>query len=137
MCKMCRSWEVNNKKQNLIPFSTMQRTLDEIRVWLGPVKVNFCGPGETLTNPDAFLAMEYAAKIGLRVGFISNGTLINDALAKKIVNAGIHDIAISIDGIHTHDYLRGKGVYDKAIQGIENLNKYRKLLNKNMVILIK
>jgi MoaA/NifB/PqqE/SkfB family radical SAM enzyme len=133
---MCRIWEVYNKEQNYVSISTIQKTLDEIRNWLGPIKITFCGPGETFTNPDSFLAMEYAAKIGLEVVFTSNGTLINDALAKKIVNAGILHANISIDGIHAHDYLRGNGVYVKAIRGIENLNKYRKQLNKKMTIMI-
>lgn len=33
----------------------------------------------------------------------------------------MHEVQVSIDGISSHDMLRGKGTYDKAMRGISNL----------------
>ena len=71
--------------------------------------------------------MGYANKLGYIWGMTSNGTLINDEVAKKLQKCGMRTIAISIDGIEaTHDRLRGrKGAYKSAMNGVNALIRNR------------
>jgi len=81
--------------------------------------------GEPLYRPDIFDIARYAISKGLTVALASNGTMIDAAMAKKIVDSGIQRVAISLDGIgETHDKLRKLvGSYDLAIRGVKELQK--------------
>ncbi|MDO4540328.1 MAG: radical SAM protein, partial [Syntrophomonadaceae bacterium] len=76
--------------------------------------------GEPLIRPDIFELGRYATDKGLRCVISSNGTLIDDATAVKIREAGFQYVGISIDGAPaTHDYFRAKpGAFDMALAGI-------------------
>jgi radical SAM protein with 4Fe4S-binding SPASM domain len=77
--------------------------------------------GEPLERPDIFELFKYASNIGLRAAISSNGNLISAGIAKKIADAGVSYVGISIDGMReTHDRFRGvAGSFDKAINGIK------------------
>lgn len=79
--------------------------------------------GEPLLRKDFFEIMEFAKSLGFAWGMTSNGTLIDEDCAKKLRNAGMRTISISIDGLRdTHDWFRQtKGAYDRAMEGIKNL----------------
>ena len=50
-----------------------------------------------------------ARDYGLRVALATNGTLVSKAVARKIVDAGVSRVSISLDGADaaTHDAFRG------------------------------
>ncbi|MBM2834792.1 MAG: nirJ 4, partial [Candidatus Brocadiaceae bacterium] len=64
--------------------------------------------GEPLFRPDIFDIAKYAVSKGLSVALATNGTLVDDATARKIVDAGIARVSISFDGADakTHDEFR-------------------------------
>ncbi|SHG89587.1 radical SAM additional 4Fe4S-binding SPASM domain-containing protein [Thermosyntropha lipolytica DSM 11003] len=76
--------------------------------------------GEPLLRKDLFLLGELAAEQGLRPVISSNGTLIDDEMAKKIRKAGFQYVGISIDGREeTHDNFRAqRGSFRAALRGI-------------------
>jgi MoaA/NifB/PqqE/SkfB family radical SAM enzyme len=78
--------------------------------------------GEPLIRPDVFELGRYATNLNLRVVVSTNGTLITPQVARKIKDAGIQYVGVSVDGLpDTHDRFRGmKGAFDKAIAGIRN-----------------
>ena len=79
--------------------------------------------GEPLLNQDFFDIMGYAHAQGFRWGMTSNATLITPEVARRLADAGMGTISVSIDGLReTHDRLRGlAGGYDRAMAGICNL----------------
>ena len=80
--------------------------------------------GEPLFRPDIFDITRYAVKRGLMVSLATNGTLIDNVIAKEIVESGIKRVAISIDGADekTHDDFRKQpGSLKKAIDGFKRL----------------
>ena len=80
--------------------------------------------GEPLFRPDIFDIAKYAVSKGLTVALATNGTLVDEAMAKKIVDSGVSRVAISLDGADadTHDKFRKlKGSFDLAIKGFKNL----------------
>jgi radical SAM protein with 4Fe4S-binding SPASM domain len=82
--------------------------------------------GEPLLREDIFDLASYATKKGLIATLGTNGTLIDDAVAKRIFDAGIRKVAISIDSSSSevHDQLRGvQGAWNKAVEGIKACNR--------------
>lgn len=79
--------------------------------------------GEPFLHPDVYDIVRFARRNGFSVGITSNGTLIDEETANKIVSSGINTIAVSVDGLaDSHDRFRNqKGSFDKAIRGINNL----------------
>lgn len=76
--------------------------------------------GEPLLRHDLYEMGALAAQKNLRPVISSNGTLIDDAAAKRIKEAGFQYVGISVDGLPaTHDRFRRKqGAFDQALAGI-------------------
>lgn len=78
--------------------------------------------GEPLTHPDLYWLLKTAADRGISTGVLTNGTLIGVEEAKKLRACGVDYVQISLDGCEkTHDEIRGKGSFDKAVRGINAL----------------
>ena len=79
--------------------------------------------GEPLARRDFFELAAYAKK---RIGYVSiasNGTLITRDNAKRIKDAGVDYVEISIDGATpgVHDEFRGiPGAFESAMEGVKN-----------------
>lgn len=89
--------------------------------------------GEPLFRPDIFDIASYAKKKGLILALATNGTLVDEEIAKKIVDTGIRRVSISLDGASakTHDDFRKlDGSFNLAIKGFKHL----KALNMNLQI---
>jgi AdoMet-dependent heme synthase len=76
--------------------------------------------GEPLMRADIFELAEHGRSRGLRVVMGTNGTLITEKVAERMVSSGISRVAISLDGCDNsvHDGLRKvKGSFDAAVAG--------------------
>ncbi|MBI1336888.1 MAG: radical SAM protein [Phycisphaera sp.] len=95
--------------------------LDDLADFKVPA-VLFSG-GEPLTRPDVFELAEYARSLGLHVVLSTNGTLIDEKIAKRFVELKFAYIGISLDSAFpaVHDEFRGvKGAYDRAMRGFRH-----------------
>lgn len=92
--------------------------LDDLAAFGSPV-VLFSG-GEPLMRSDLPELVAYAVRLGLRAVVSSNGTLIDDAMAKRLKEAGTTYVGISVDGrVEVHDRFRGKaGAFGRTLSGI-------------------
>jgi heme b synthase len=82
--------------------------------------------GEPLLRPDIYDIARYGTQKGLRMVMAPNGTLVTEQAAKKLKEAGIARISISLDGAgaQIHDRFRGvEGAFEGALKGIENAKK--------------
>lgn len=82
--------------------------------------------GEPLVRPDILDLAEYATSKGIRVTFSTNGTLITDAVARRMKEIGVTYAGISIDGTEPrHDVMRAKkGAFQETLKGIRNCRKH-------------
>ncbi|MBZ9577957.1 radical SAM protein [Patescibacteria group bacterium] len=119
-CQMCGVVKILNGYE--LPTEIAKRAFDQIAGWKQDSVIVLTG-GEPLLREDIFELIDYAAKAGLKIEVVSNGALIDRNLAYKIISSGLRNIAISIDGAKglTHDLIRQKGSFQKAISGIDNL----------------
>jgi radical SAM protein with 4Fe4S-binding SPASM domain len=128
-CAHCRRLESNEAV--VTDLSTSQgKALIEQLAELGkgqpmmPVLV-FSG-GEPLCRDDIFELVGYAKSLGLSPALATNGTMVDAAIAQKIVDSGIVRVAVSLDGAtaEVHNKLRQlEGSFEKAIEGINALHK--------------
>jgi radical SAM protein with 4Fe4S-binding SPASM domain len=82
--------------------------------------------GEPLWRRDVFDLAKLASSKKIRVALATNGTLVDEAMAQRIEDAGILRVAISLDGADrlTHDSFRGQsGAFAAAVAGIKHLNE--------------
>ena len=78
--------------------------------------------GEPLVRPDILDIARHAVGLGFIVVFGTNGMLINDRMAKTLVEIGVMGVGISIDSLYPakHDHFRGvPGAFASALAGIE------------------
>lgn len=124
-CLHCHSWKLPGN-ENEMNTEEWYSFLDELRSWLGPIFISLTG-GETLLRKDSIDIARYAAELGFWVEFLSNGYLLNDEKAEKLINSGVKRIKISLDGStkEIHDRIRGiQGLYNNAVRALGYLVKH-------------
>lgn len=93
--------------------------IDQLRDLGSPVVI--LSGGEPLLRDDIFDLARYGTKKGLRMAMGTSGVLIDDGVAKDIRQAGIRQVAVSLDSADpaVHDRFRGvPGTWERAVQGI-------------------
>ncbi len=81
--------------------------------------------GEPMMHPDFFEIARLVKEMGFSWGMTTNATLIDDAVAEKLREAGMSTVSVSLDGMErSHDSLRQKeGAWRLALRGLEALQK--------------
>lgn len=78
--------------------------------------------GEPFLREDLFELGAYARSKGLRAVISTNGTLISREMARKVKDADLQYVGVSLDGMGpTNDRFRGKrGAFEEGLRGIRN-----------------
>ncbi len=121
-CIHCRRTETDAK--NELSTAEARAFFKDVSSFSRPVIV-FSG-GEPLMRNDWRELAEYAGTLNLPTALATNGTLIDDSIAKDIKKAGFRRVAVSIDGPDSpsHDGFRGQnGAFLKALVGLDKLAK--------------
>jgi radical SAM protein with 4Fe4S-binding SPASM domain len=93
--------------------------------------------GEPLLRPDIYGLVRYGAAKGFKMGLGSNGSLIDDEAAKKLRDAGITTVSISLDSNipEHHDEFRSvKGCWEKAVRAVKALRESGVLVQVNTTV---
>ena len=86
-----------------------------------PGQVNLTG-GEPLAHPGFWSLAGDIRRHGLRLGVLTNGTLIDAGTARALQALGPVFVQVSLDGTRErHDAIRGRGTFDRALEGIDRL----------------
>lgn len=95
------------------------------------------GGGEPLTRTDLFKVIAYARKNDIPVSIVTNGTLVNKKIAKKLNSLRLVHVTVSIDGLKkNHEFIRGRGNFERTIKGIKILRKYLNTAKLNMRVIV-
>jgi len=97
--------------------------IDQIAAFARPIFV--LSGGEPLFRPDIFDIARHAADAGLIVALATNATLIDAGVARRIQQAGVQRVSVSLDGADppTHDIFRGAGAFERALAGMAHLRQ--------------
>ncbi|MGD2249023.1 MAG: PqqD family peptide modification chaperone [Candidatus Methanofastidiosia archaeon] len=134
-CVMCSTDSGTPRKDDL--------TLEDIYPFVEQVKKYKPTPfaisgGEPLIKKDIvlYLVEQLSPIKEIAVSIFTNGTLIDTDYAHQLRDAGLQIARVSLDG-HTaavHDAIRGKGAFEKTVQGIKNLKELGIRVNTVSVI---
>lgn len=134
-CKHCYSEATEDRAPDELTTEEAFKLLDDLADWgIGLLVID---GGEPLLRDDFLDIVSYASKRGVRTGVGSNGILIDKKMARKLVEAGVQSVSISIDGAdaETHDSFRGKsGAFNQALEGAYTLRKVGMPFQFNMVV---
>lgn len=115
-CRHC----LQSHPKEYMPLEYFKFIIDEL-VDKGLCEVNIIG-GEPLAHPNIIEIVEYCSFKDLAINVVSNGTLFSKELINRFEKIDGIGFLISMDGNQeTHDFLRGRGVYNIAIKNINEL----------------
>ncbi len=123
-CKHCRASAEFGPYPGELSTEECFRLIDQILEVGNPILI--LTGGEPLMREDIFEITDYAVKKGMRVVMAPNGTLVTEEMARKMKDAGIQRISVSIDfpTEEQHDKFRGvEGAFKGAVQAIKNAHK--------------
>ena len=120
-CKMCGAPSLTRPEEDCPELSQeeMLKITGELAE-MGAADLVLLG-GEPLLRPEDVLAVvAHARQLGLRTTIETNGTLINENVARGILDSGLRKLIFSIDGVGAaHDRVRGvSGAFERAREGI-------------------
>lgn len=102
---------------------------------LGVQEIRFTG-GEPLLFNGIYDLIRFATEEGICTSLGTNGTLVTKEVAKKLKESGLKKVVVSIDGNKkTHDKIRGRKNYQKAMHGLKYLQKNGINVRVNSVIM--
>jgi len=121
-CQHCRAEAQPVRAEDELSTEQCLRVIDDILAAYRPVLI--LTGGEPLYRPDLFTIASYAAQRGARICLASNGTLIDEKVARQIREVGVRRVAISLDGAtpEVHDtFRRIPGAWEGALRGAANV----------------
>jgi MoaA/NifB/PqqE/SkfB family radical SAM enzyme len=122
-CEMCNHWR--GHREQPLPTSRFLEVIDELAE-LGCRKIHFSG-GEPLLRPAVPELVERATRLGIRVTMTTNGTLVDKALAKRLIEVGLRGVNVSIDAPERrlHDRVRGvRGSWKLTTRAVGHFSRY-------------
>ena len=135
-CPMC-TWAVEDaaeKKEDWFTFEDYKKVIDEA-VSIGTKSIRLCYINEPLIRQDIDQFIKYAVDAGiLDVLITTNGTLLTKQMSKKLIEAGLTKINVSLDAVtnEIYDKIRVGGNLDVTVQNIHDFLDIRKEMNKKL-----
>lgn len=128
-CIMCDIPKSSSGQENEVTTPEAKKIIQQIKE-LGVRHLILSG-GEPLLRKDILELIDFSKEAGIAwVDIITNGTLIDDDCAQKLVKSGLNHITVSLDGLlEANDQIRGKGSFSKSSAAIDKLNFYKEKLN--------
>lgn len=134
-CCHCRAEAQDNFAAGELSTEQILKVARAIRATDDPIVV--LTGGEPLVRHDFFDIARECVKLFSRVALATNGTIIDDALARRIVETGIQRISVSLDGAKaaTHDAFRGvPGSFDSTLRGYDALRRAGASMQVNITV---
>ncbi|MCE5228888.1 radical SAM protein [bacterium] len=94
----------------------------------GLEEVNVVGGGEPLVHPEALGILESIKARGWRGSIITNGTLLKEPIARRLVEIGWDQVRVSVHAGDRETYRLVQGVdhYDTLIRNLKTLSRLRR-----------
>jgi AdoMet-dependent heme synthase len=134
-CSHCYINASKEKLQNELTTEEGKQLIDQISKVSRPLLI--LSGGEPLLRNDIYELIRYGAGKGFRMGLGSNGSLLDNNVAKKLAEAGTKTVSISLDSSvpEKHDEFRGvDGSWSKAIEAVRALKKNGILVQVNTTV---
>ncbi|MBI5682764.1 MAG: radical SAM protein [Deltaproteobacteria bacterium] len=99
--------------------------------------IRLSGGGEPMLHPKAVELMEYAKKVGAKVGLITNGSRFTEENSMRLLEAGVDMIEFSVDAADPETYERvRKGLdWDTLVENVKRMVELRNKLKSSSKII--
>jgi AdoMet-dependent heme synthase len=134
-CPHCYINATTQELKNELTTGESKNLIDQICEVSRPLLI--LSGGSPLLRPDVYDLVRYGASKGLKMGLGSNGSLIDATAAKRLKEAGIETVSISLDSHipEQHDEFRGvPGSWEKAVGAIKALQENGVLVQVNTTL---
>lgn len=117
-CIMCPNKDMNKEAHGYMDFALYKKIIDEAAEFA--FDVNLAHRGESLLHPQIVEAILYAKSKKLFTRLHTNGSLLTEELAHKILESGLDRLSFSFDGFDkdTYEKIRVGGNFEKTLQNI-------------------
>lgn len=122
-CKHCYALSADRDYAGELSTGEVFGVMDDLKAFHVPVLI--LSGGEPLMRPDLFDIAARAKAMRFYVGLSTNGTLIDEAMADRVAEAGFNYVGISLDGLReTHDkFRRLDGAFDRSLNAVRLLHE--------------
>lgn len=123
-CRHC--YQVRIKEKEELDINLILDQIEDLKTVTGYEHFFFrLSGGEVTLRKDLFKVIRQIISKGHFVEVITNGIFLDLPYVYALKASGAHICQVSMDGSRSeiHDYIRGKGSYDKTVKGIKNLVK--------------
>jgi len=133
-CEFCPNRLVDDSEKELMPIEIFEKTITEMKEFPErPRVLKFCGVGEPLVNKKTPDMIKMAKEVGCadRIIMYTNGVLLSPEVNTKIVEGGLDQINISVEGIDDEGYMKFAGTkvaFDNFVANVKDLYQKRKQL---------
>jgi MoaA/NifB/PqqE/SkfB family radical SAM enzyme len=116
--------------------SLLRRIVDEIAPYA--YRIELYNWGEPFLHPDIAQMIRYVSQRKITVGLSSNLQRLDAGMAHQLVDSGLTQLVVSIDGAtqETYAIYRRRGQLDLALKNLELLLKVRRDLARNRPFII-
>lgn len=128
-CIHCGSRCDEHAQVEEVALDEWKRVVDEVKQDFGDDVFFAITGGEPTLWKDLCELGSYITDRGYHWGMTTNGTLIDERMARDLADAGLESVSVSVDGLgKTHDMVRQvEGSREAAIRGVKNLAATGKL----------
>jgi radical SAM protein len=120
-CRHCRAEAVPARDPRELDTAAGRRLLEAIREFGSPPPRVILTGGDPLKRPDFWELLEHATSVGLGVSVAPSGTpLLTDDVVRRLKQAGVEAMSLSLDGSTSlrHDRFRGvPGCFERTVAG--------------------
>jgi MoaA/NifB/PqqE/SkfB family radical SAM enzyme len=117
-CLHCNIHRPEHTPPDELAAGEWSKVLVRLRRWLGPGAPLTITGGEMFLRRDAFEVLERAAGLGFALHLLTNGWLVDEARAERLMRLGARTVQVSLDGARheTHDFLRGRPTFGERTE---------------------
>ena len=136
-CPLCPTGRgVLARPRGRMELSLLKRIVDEIAPYA--YRIELYNWGEPLLHPDILEMIRYVSQQQITVGLSSNLHQLDADMAYQLVESGLTQLVVSIDGAtqETYETYRRQGQLDRALENLELLIKARRDLGRRHPFII-
>lgn len=123
-CPTCFRW-TSKPDENELKFEDWKTAILDLKRWLRVFNLSFSG-GEPFLKKDFLEICKFASENGAVVSAVSNGSLIDEGLAKRIVSSGLDALSLSLNSLNPEVHNKTRGTissFTEVMSAIENLKE--------------
>ena len=118
--------------------TSVRELMHELSEW-GVMRVHLAGGEPTTSKKGLANYLDSASDAGLYTSMATNGLLCNESIIEIVLRNNLKSISFSLDGAseETHGRIRGPGLFDRTVEGIERTIRMRDAARSSMRVCIK